>query len=127
MGTSAKAVIAFLFFLNVLAVCMGYGGIDKFERYDAAPFHQHDGMAMHTTISLAGFVSGRTMLFWHSYWGSLLIWAGTIALPLIGVVVIFYKERPVIGTALLFLSFLPLGITGFLIWLHAFLDLPHDW
>ncbi len=123
MGTSAKAVIAFLFFLNVLAVCMGYVGIDKLERYHAPPFH-NDGM--YTIAYLAKHVSDGTVLFWHSRPGSLLIWAGTILLPLIAIVVIFCKERPFIGIALLFLSFLPFGFTGFLIWLHAYLDLPHD-
>jgi hypothetical protein len=126
MGTSAKAVIAFLFFLNILAVCMGYVGIDKLERYHAHPFDIHDG-SMHTFIYAAYFIPGRTILFWHSRWGALLIWAGTILLPLLAAAVVFYKERPLLGTALLFLSFLPFGFTGFLIWLHAYLDLPHDW
>jgi hypothetical protein len=124
VGTSAKAVVAFLFFLDVLAVCMGYVGIDKLERYHAGPFH---GDGMQTVWYLANYIPDGTILFWHSHWGSVLIWAGTIFLPLISIAVIFFKERPLVGTALLFLSFLPFGFIGFLIWLHAYLDLPHDW
>ena len=123
MGTSAKAVIAFLFFLNVLAVCMGYIAIAKLERYHAPPFN--DGL--YTVFYLFDHVSDATVLFWHSPVGVVLIWAGTLLLPLVAVAVIFYKERPLIGTALLFLFFLPFGVTGFLIWLHAYLDLPHAW
>jgi len=126
IGTSAKAVIAFLFFLNVVAVCMGYVGIDKLERYGHGPFHGHDG-AMHTFFYMFSPVSDRTILFWHSYWGSLLIWAGAISLPLLAIAILFRWERPFLGMVLLFLAFLPFGFTGFLIWLHAYVDLPHAW
>jgi hypothetical protein len=125
MGTSAKTVIAFLFFVNILGVCLGYVGIDKLERYQAGPFY--DGVTMHTTFYLFRPVSDRTMLFWHSHWGSVLTWAGTILLPLIAVAILFRWERPFLGTALLVLAFLPFGFTGFLIWLHAYVDLPHAW
>jgi len=123
MGTSAKAVIAFLFFLNLVAVCMGYVGIDKLERYEADPFH----VGMHAFFYTFSPVSDRTILFWHSYWGSVLIWGGTILLPLLAIAILFRWERPFLGIVLLFLAFLPFGVTGFLIWLHAYLDLPHAW
>jgi hypothetical protein len=126
MGTSAKAVVMSLFCANVFAVCLGFMGIGKLERHHAYPFNVHDG-GMQTFCYSAYYIQGRTVLFWHSPWGALLVWAGTIILPLIAAVVIFGKERPLIGTALLLLSFVPFGITGFLIWLHAFIDLPHDW
>jgi hypothetical protein len=126
MGTSAKAVIAFLFFLNLLAVCMGYVAIDKFERQKAGPFRNLDGVSRSTTFYAGRLVTDRTILFWHSPRGSLLIWAGTILLPLVGIGLIFGKDRPFTGTALLFLSFLPFGFTGFVIWFHAYVFLPHD-
>jgi hypothetical protein len=124
MGTSAKLVVAFLFFLNVLAVCMGYVGIAKLERYNADPFYNE---GLHTFAYAAKFVSDGTILFWHSWWGGALIWAGTLILPLIAAVLIFSRERLLTGTALLMLSFLVSGVTGFLIWFHAYVDLPHEW
>ncbi len=124
MGTSAKGVITFLFFLNILAVCMGYIGIAKLERYNADPFYDE---GLHTFVYAAKYVSDDTILFWHSRWGSSLICAGTILLPLAAVFLIFRKERFFTGTILLLLSFLPFGVTGFLIWFHAYVDLPHEW
>jgi hypothetical protein len=121
MGTSAKAVMAFLFFLNIVGVCMGYVGIDKLERYGADPFYE----GMHLFLYLFSPVSDRTILFWHSYWGSVLVWAGAILLPLLAIAILFRWERPLLGIVLLFLAFLPFGFTGFLIWLHAYIDLPH--
>jgi hypothetical protein len=61
MGTSGKAVIVSLFFLNILAVCMGYVGIDKLQRYGAPPFQAPNG-AMQTMFYLFAPISGRTML-----------------------------------------------------------------
>jgi hypothetical protein len=126
MGTSAKAVIVSLFFLNILAVCMGYIGIDKLQRYGADPFYPPEGGMHHFAYSFAP-VSDRTILFWHSGWGSLLVWAGTILLPLLAFLLLFYWERPLLGTGLLFLTCVVLGLTGFFIWLHAYVDLPHTW
>ena len=70
-------------------------------------------------------VSDRTILFWHSYVGALLIWAGAILPPLMAVAILFRREKPFLGLLLLFLTFLPFGVFGFLLWLDAYLDLPH--
>jgi len=40
MGRSGKMVVVFLFIFNFFAVCMGYVGVDKLERYLYPPFNQ---------------------------------------------------------------------------------------
>jgi hypothetical protein len=122
MRTSGKVVVAFLFCINFIAVCMGYIGIDKIERYEYPPF----AAGLTTMIFDADFVPYGVVLFWHSLPGMLTIWSATIFLPLLTAYIIFIKDKILLGVALLFTSLFALGVTGFLIWLHAFVDLPHE-
>lgn len=125
MRTSAKMVVAFLFFINILAVCMGYAGISKLQRYHHPPFHDHHGLW--TVVYAAKYVPDEIVVFWHSTLGTCLVWAGSILLPLAAVYLIFVREKLRTGVILLLTSFIPFGLVGFLIWLHAFCDLPHEW
>jgi hypothetical protein len=123
MGTTGKMVVTFLFFLNILAVCMGYAGIDKLQRYHHPPFH--DGLW--TVVYTAKYVPDQIVLFWHSTLGTCLVWAGSIVLSLMAAYLIFGRGKLWTGVTLLLVSFVSFGLTGFLIWLHAFCDLPHEW
>ena len=118
-------IIAFFAFLNILAVCMGYAGIDKLQRYESPPFHNNNGLI--TAFYIAPYVPDRIVLFWHSTPGAYLVWAGSIIIPLAASYLIFANNKMWTGIILLFTSLVLFGLTGFLIWLHAFCDLPHDW
>jgi len=125
MGTSAKMVVTFLFFINILAVCMGYVGIGKLQRYQHPPFHDH--RSLWTVVYTAKYVPDEIVVFWHSTLGTCLVWAGSTLLPLAAAYLIFMREKLWAGAILLLMSFVPFGLVGFLIWLHAFCDLPHEW
>ena len=125
MGTGGKMIIAFFAFLNIVAVCMGYAGIDKLQRYESPPFHNRNGLV--TAFYIAPYVPDRIVLFWHSTPGAYLVWAGSIVIPLAASYLIFADNKMWTGIILLFTSFVLFGLTGFLIWLHAFCDLPHEW
>jgi hypothetical protein len=123
MGRHGKICIVFLWFLNILFVYMGYAGIAKMERLYYPPFNQGHGM-MHI-IYVFYVIPDRFIVFWHSCIGHLVIWSGCIILP-ITAYILFTKEKLIAGLSTLLLSIIPFGIVGFLIWLHAFIDLPHD-
>jgi hypothetical protein len=125
MRTSAKMIVAFLFFINILAVCMGYAGINKLQRYQHPPFHNHRGLW--TVVYAAKHVPDEIVVFWHSTLGTCLVWGGSILLPLAAAYLIFVREKLWTGAILLLMSLVPFGLVGFLIWLHAFCDLPHEW
>jgi hypothetical protein len=122
MGTSSKIIIIFLFFLNILAVFMGYAGIDKLQRYEHPPFHTS---SLYTVVSTAHFVPNQIVMFWHSTIGTCLVFAGSIVLPLVASYLIFVTTKIWTGIILMLMSFVLFGLTGLLIWLHAFCDLPH--
>jgi len=122
MGTSGKIVVMFLFFLNILAVYMGYAGIDKLQRYGHPPFH--DG-GLFTVVYSAKYVPDQIVMYWHSTLGTYLVWVGSIVLPLAASYLIFATRKMWTGIILLLISFALFGLTGFLIWIHAFCDLPH--
>ena len=124
MGRHGKICIIFLWFLNILFVVMGYAGIAKMVRQNAPPFHQHQGLM--TIIYAFYVVPDRFILFWNSTLGHVVIWSGCTILPLTAYILIT-KEKILAGLSTLLLSIIPFGIVGFLIWLHAFIDLPHDW
>ncbi|MBA7618767.1 hypothetical protein ES703_26099 [subsurface metagenome] len=123
MGRSGKMVVIFLFILNFLAVCMGYVGIDKLERYHYPPFNQ----GLFNVVCGAKYVPDGIVMFWQSRFGACVVWAGSIVFPIAAAYLLFGKEKLWTGITLLLLSFLPFGFTGFLIWIHAFCDLPHEW
>jgi len=118
MGTSARALLAFLFVLNLLAVGMGYIAIAKFER-----FHVNLSQGQYLLYPLP-HVPGGTVLFWHDH--PIAIFAGAILVPCVALWVLFGRDRPIIGTMLLFLSFAPFGLVGFFMWFTAFISFPHD-
>ncbi|MBN1973639.1 MAG: hypothetical protein JW787_08365 [Sedimentisphaerales bacterium] len=124
MGRYGKICIVFLWILNIIFVNMGYVGIAKIERQHFPPFNEGYGM-MHIFYSFH-VVPDRVILFWHSAIGHAVIWAGCIILPIIAYI-LFSREKFLAGLSTLLLSIIPFGIVGFLIWLHAFIDLPHDW
>jgi len=103
---------------------MGYVGIAKMVRQDAIPFHQ--GYSMMTMIYIFYVIPDRLLLFWHSGIGHVVIWSGCIILP-IASYFLFAREKFLSGLSTLLLSLIPFGIVDFLIWLHAFIDLPHEW
>ena len=119
-----RMIVFFLWILNILFVYMGYVGIAKMQRYGDLPFHSGSMMTM---VYIFYVIPDRVILFWHSTIGHILIWLGCILLPLFAGYILFYKEKLYLGLSILFLSIIPFGIVGFLIWLHAFIDLPHDW
>jgi hypothetical protein len=122
MGISGKIVVIFLFFLNVLAVYMGYAGINKLQRYEYPPFNNS---SLSTIIYRAKYVPDQIIIFWHSSLGTYLVFAGSIVLPLAASYLIFATRKMWTGIILLLISFALFGLTGFLIWIHAFCDLPH--
>ena len=122
MGTKGKIVVMFLFFLNILAVYMGYAGIDKLQRYNYPPFNNS---SLYTAVYTAKYVPDQIVIFWHSSLGTCLIWIGSIVLPLTASYLIFVTRNMWAGIILLLMSFAMFGLTGFLIWIHAFCDLPH--
>jgi hypothetical protein len=122
MGASGKIVVIFLFFLNIIAVCMGYAGINKLQRYEYPPFH--DG-GLYTVVYMAKYVPDQIVIFWHSTLGTCLVWVGSIVLPLVASYLIFATRKMWTGIILLLMSFALFGLTGLLIWIHAFCDLPH--
>jgi hypothetical protein len=124
VGTSGKMIVAFFFFLNILAVLMGYAGIDKLQRYEYPPFHDSGGLW--TVFNTAKYVPDRVVSFWHSTPGTCLVWAGSIIIPLAASYLIFANNKMWTGIILLMTSFVLFGLTGFLIWLHAFCDLTHE-
>ncbi len=123
MGSYSKICIVFLWILNILFVSMGYVGIAKMVRQDAIPFHQ--GHSMLTMIYIFYVIPNWLLLFWNSGIGHVVIWSGCIILPVISYI-LFNKEKFLAGFSTLLLSIIPFGIVGFCIWLHAFIDLPHD-
>ena len=125
MERKSWIIMAFLWCLNIIFVVMGYAGIAKMVRQSAPPFHQHQGM-MHIFYAFY-VVPDRFIIFWHSPLGHLVIWSGCLILPLLAGYILFYKEKLYSGLLVLILSVIPFGVVGFLIWLHAFIDLPHDW
>jgi len=82
---------------------------------------------MMTIVYAAHFVPNSVILFWHSMLGHVIVWSGGILLPLAAAYLLLIKEKLCAGLSILFLSIIPSGFVGFLIWLHAFCDLPHDW
>jgi hypothetical protein len=124
MGRYGRMILVFLFVLNILFVYMGYAGIAKIERYGEPPFH---GSSMMTVVYNAHFIPNDVILFWYSGWGKLVIWSGSILLPVAAVYVLLVKEKLLAGLLILSLSVIPFGVVGFFIWLHAFCDLPHEW
>ncbi len=123
MQRYGKMFIIFLFFLNILFVFMGYVGISKLERYKSPPFNQ----SMMTVVFAAKFVPDEIILFWHSKPGKFIIWPCSILLPLVAAYFLLVKQKITISLSVLLLSIIPFGVVGFLIWLHAFVDLPHEW
>ncbi len=123
MGSYGKICIIFLWILNILFVSMGYVGIAKMVRQDAIPFHQ--GPSMLTMIYIFYVIPDRLLLFWNSGLGHVVVWSGCILLPVTGYF-LFTREKFLAGFLTLLLSIVPFGIVGFLIWLHTFVDLPHD-
>lgn len=118
MGTNARALLAFLFVLNLLAVGMGYVAIAKFQRFHV-DLSQYPYFLYPWPCGPKGL-----LLFWHDH--PIAIFAGAILLPSVALWVLFGRGRPIIGTMLLFLSFVPFGVAGFVMWFHAFMFLPHD-
>ncbi len=121
MERSGRVILILLFFLNILFVFMGYVGISKLERYKSPPFHE----SMITVIFAAYYVPDKVVLFWHSKPGSTIIWLSCILLPAAAAYLLLFKQKIVAGILILLLSILPFGVVGFLIWLHAFIDLPY--
>ena len=120
-----RMIVFFLWILNFLFVYMGYVGISKIERYNHPPFHSSDSML--TIFYNFYVIPDEIVIFWHSTPGHWIIWSGCIILPLVAAYILFAKEKVLVGLITLLLSITPFGIVGFLIWLHAFIDLPHDW
>ena len=116
MGASGKIVVIFLFFLNLLAVYMGYAGIDKLQRYHCPPFNDS---SLYTVIYTAKYVPDQIVIFWHSSLGTYLVFAGSIVLPLVASYLIFATRKMWTGIILLLMSFALFGLTGFLIWIHC--------
>jgi len=122
MESKGKIGILFIWFLNILFVYMGYAGIAKMVRQQAPPFHQH-GMAH--MIYIFFVIPSKVILFWNSYLGHVAIWSGCILLPILAYILIS-REKLLTGLFTLIVSVIPFGLVGFLIWFHAFIDLPHD-
>ena len=122
MGTSSKIIIIFLFFLNIIAVFMGYAGIDKIHRLRYPPFHSG---SLYTLMYSFKCVPDPVILFWYSTLGTYMVWIGAIVLPLVAAYLIFYEMKIWTGLILMLVSLLLFGFTGFMIWFHAFIDLPH--
>ncbi len=122
MERNGKIFIAFIWFLNILFVYMGYAGIAKMVRQYAPPFHQNGMMHM---IYIFYVIPTKIIVFWHSGIGQAVIWSGCILLP-IAAYILIKREKLLAGLSTLIISVIPFGLVGFLIWLHAFIDLPHD-
>ena len=122
MESKGKIGIGFVWFLNILFVYMGYTGIAKMVRQHAPPFQQHSMMHM---IYIFCVIPDKLILFWHSGIGQIVVWSGCIFLP-IAAYILINREKLLAGLVTLILSVILFGLIGFLIWLHAFIDLPHD-
>ena len=122
MESRAKIGIGFVWFLNILFVYMGYAGIAKMVRQNALPFHQQGMVHM---IYIFYVIPDKLIILWHSGIGQISVWSGCLFLP-VAAYILINREKFFAGIVTLILSVIPFGLVGFLIWLHAFIDLPHD-
>ncbi len=66
----------------------------------------------------------QTWLGFFFHLNNQIIWS---IFPTAAAYILLIEEKLYIGLSMLLLSIILFGVVGFLIWLHAFCDLPHDW
>ncbi len=120
MSNFAKAMACGIILFNLTGVILGYGGIYKLKSLDLPPFDEVNEDGEYFAEEAPDWI----LLMWDSTAGSLAIWFGCIVLPVILLILIFVKEKPIIGWSGLIISTIWLGIFGCWIFIYAVINFP---